>query len=83
MAWKKGRRSCGQIEKIGIAPALKVSDAAGKTVLERTWPADGFDHDAATREILTAGRDLLGEQKVEAFGHRVVHAGCTLHRRCG
>ncbi len=65
----------GQIEKIGIAPALKVSDAAGKTVLERTWPADGFDHDAATREILTAGRDLLGEQKVEAFGHRVVHGG--------
>lgn len=65
----------GQIEKIGIAPALKVRDVDGKTVMERTWPAAGFDHDAATREILKAGRDLLGEQKVVAFGHRVVHGG--------
>jgi acetate kinase len=65
----------GQIEKIGIAPALKIRDADGKTVLERTWPAAGFDHDAATREILKAGQDLLGDQKVVAFGHRVVHGG--------
>jgi acetate kinase len=65
----------GQIEKIGIAPALKVRDATGKTVMERTWPAEGFDHDAATREILTAGRDLVGGRKVVAFGHRVVHGG--------
>ena len=65
----------GQIEKIGIAPALKIRDAGGNTVLERTWPADGFTHDAATREILKAGQDLLGGQKVVAFGHRVVHGG--------
>ena len=65
----------GQIEKIGIAPALKVRDAVGKTVLERTWPADGFDHDAATREILKSAQQLLGDRNVVAFGHRVVHGG--------
>ena len=38
-------------------------------------PAEGFDHDAATREIVKTGHALLEEGPVVAFGHRVVHGG--------
>jgi acetate kinase len=65
----------GQIESIGVSPHLKVSDARGATLIERTWPADGFNHDTATRELLTTARDLVSGTPVEAIGHRVVHGG--------
>ena len=45
----------GQVEGIGIAPHLKISNATGDVVTERNWPAAGFDHDAATRELLDDG----------------------------
>jgi acetate kinase len=31
----------GQIEGIGVSPHLKVRDARGGTLVERTWPAAG------------------------------------------
>ena len=65
----------GQIEGIGVAPRLKVRDAQGKIVAEHSWAAAGFDHDAATREIITTGRSLLAGTPVVGFGHRVVHGG--------
>jgi acetate kinase len=65
----------GQVEAIGVAPALKVRDAAGKVVAEHKWPAEGFDHDKATKELLQTTVSLLGQQKVVAVGHRVVHGG--------
>jgi acetate kinase len=65
----------GQIEGIGISPHLEVKDAEGATLIERTWPADGFNHDAATREILTTARGLVSGTPVEGIGHRVVHGG--------
>ena len=65
----------GQIEGIGVSPHLKVKDAEGATLIERTWPADGFNHDAATREILTTARGLVSGTPVEGIGHRVVHGG--------
>ncbi len=65
----------GQIESIGIAPALKIRDQAGETIHQQSWPAEGFDHDAATRELLKAVVGVLGGQKVSAVGHRVVHGG--------
>ena len=65
----------GQVEGIGTAPRLKVVDDAGACVKERSFPAQGFDHGAATREIIETGRALIEGASVIAFGHRVVHGG--------
>ena len=65
----------GQIESIGISPRLKVRDAAGTTVAEQSWPPAGFDHGAATQEIVRVANELLDGSKVVAVGHRVVHGG--------
>ena len=65
----------GQVEAIGVAPALKVHDAAGKIVAEQTWPADGLNHEAATLELVQVIVGLLGREKIAAVGHRVVHGG--------
>jgi acetate kinase len=70
----------GQIEGIGVSPHLKVKDARGGTLVERTWPAGGFNHDAATREILTTARELVAGTPVEGIGHRVVHGGMKFDR---
>jgi acetate kinase len=65
----------GQIEGIGSSPHLGVKDADGETVVERTWPAAGLDHGAATREILDTGVRLASGMRVRGIGHRVVHGG--------
>jgi acetate kinase len=65
----------GQVEGIGVVPRLKVANADGGVVDERTFEAPGFDHDAATREIIKTRRALLKGESVSAFGHRVVHGG--------
>ena len=65
----------GQVEGIGVKPHLKVTDAAGAVVEERSFEPQGFDHAAATREIVKTGRTLLKGGSVIAFGHRVVHGG--------
>ena len=46
----------GQVERIGTAPQLKISDAGGGVVAEREWPAEGFDHQAATVAIIDISR---------------------------
>jgi acetate kinase len=65
----------GQIEKIGSAPHLKVVNAHGGILLERTWKRGELDHKAATQEVLQAGRQLAVDTPVQAVGHRVVHGG--------
>jgi acetate kinase len=65
----------GQVEGLGVAPHLRIGSAQGDTVVEQTWPAEGFSHEAATREILTQGRGLIGDARVIGIGHRVVHGG--------
>jgi len=65
----------GQIESIGVSPRLEVKDAQGGTRIERTWPADGFNHDTAAREIITTAAGLVSGTPVEGIGHRVVHGG--------
>ena len=65
----------GQIGQIGVSPNLRVKDADGAVVAERSWPAEGFDHRAATREILNTARDLIAGAPVVGVGHRVVHGG--------
>jgi acetate kinase len=65
----------GQVEGIGVAPRIRITDGRGSVVEDRTLRAQGFDHAAATREIIETGRTLLKEESVVAFGHRVVHGG--------
>jgi acetate kinase len=67
----------GQVEGLGVAPHLRISDAQGNTVADQTWPAEGFDHAAATRAILATGRRLVGDARVVGIGHRVVHGGAA------
>ena len=45
----------GQVEEIGVAPRLTIEDSKSRVVAEHNWPADGFDHVAATRELLQSG----------------------------
>ena len=64
----------GQVEQIGVSPRLKVSNAQGEAVAERSWPAEGFDHRAATEVLVATTVELLGGRPA-AVGHRVVHGG--------
>ena len=65
----------GQVEGIGVDPRLNVKNAQGTTLIEQSWSAHGFDHDAATREILTTAASLVSGIPVQGIGHRVVHGG--------
>ncbi len=65
----------GQLEQIGVAPFLAVRDAEGASLAEWSWPAEGFDHRAATRELLRIVRELGRGRELLAVGHRVVHGG--------
>lgn len=69
----------GQIEQIGVAPRLRVIDGAGNVVQQRQWPAEGFDHRAATGEVLETAVQLLNGSSVAGVGHRIAHGGmqCT------
>jgi len=65
----------GQIQQIGVSPKLSVVDARGELIAENSWPAERFDHHAATREILQTSIKLIQGTPVVAVGHRVVHGG--------
>jgi acetate kinase len=65
----------GQLEKIGVAPALKVLDEEDNLVNEKTWPAEGFDHQAAASTVVAVARELVQGSPVLGIGHRVVHGG--------
>ncbi|MBV8612868.1 MAG: acetate/propionate family kinase [Acetobacteraceae bacterium] len=65
----------GQVERIGVSPQLRVSDAQGNKVAEQGWPAEGFGHETATRAIVKTANELLRGVPVLAVGHRVVHGG--------
>ena len=65
----------GQVEKIGVSPRLRITGADGSRLMERSWPAEGFDHRTATKEILDAAMELKQGVPVAGIGHRVVHGG--------
>ena len=66
----------GQIEGLYSAPRFKARDAAGAVVGERQW-ADGepLGHDGAIAHLAGFLREQLGEHRLAAVGHRVVHGG--------
>jgi acetate kinase len=70
----------GKLEGIGVAPQMTVEDAAGKALEARQWPAEGFDHTAATHAVLETSIALNAGRTVAAVGHRVVHGGADYDR---
>ncbi|MHA3790635.1 acetate/propionate family kinase [Sphingomonas sp. YL-JM2C] len=67
----------GKIEKIGIAPSLRVHTADGATSMERDWP-DGasLSHADLLADLFAwAAEHPLEGREVAAIGHRVVHGG--------
>ena len=65
----------GQIQGIGAKARLKVLDDRQRIVAERTWADNALDHRTATEDILRTGRSLIGDARIHAVGHRVVHGG--------
>ncbi len=66
----------GQIEGIGTSPLFSAEDAAGTTLVEQRWPDDRQSgHDKFFRELGGWLQDYLGEGRLLAVGHRVVHGG--------
>lgn len=65
----------GQVEQIGVSPALTVSDEDGEELARKDWPAEGFGHNEAVAAIMKSVRDLLPGSTVLGVGHRVVHGG--------
>ena len=66
----------GQLEGLYTAPRFKAKDAAGAVVGERQW-ADGepLGHDGGLTHLAGFLREHLGEHRLAAVGHRVVHGG--------
>ena len=66
----------GQIEGLYTTPRFKARDAAGTTVGERQWAAgEALGHDGAITYLAGFLREQLGEHRLAAVGHRVVHGG--------
>ncbi len=65
------RLTRGQIEGIGTAPRLTAQGGA----IARNYPAEGFDHRAAVRELLSLGPEVMVGRRTVGVGHRVVHGG--------
>ncbi|MCU0808516.1 MAG: acetate/propionate family kinase [Candidatus Contendobacter sp.] len=66
----------GQIESLYTAPRFKTRDAAGAVVGERQWAqGEALGHDEAITYLAGFLREQLGEHRLAAVGHRVVHGG--------
>ncbi len=66
----------GQIESLYTTPRFKAKDAAGAVVGERQWAAgEALGHDGAIAYLADFLRERLGEHRLVAVGHRVVHGG--------
>ena len=66
----------GQIEGLYTTPRFKAKDAAGAVVGEQQWTAgEPLGHDGAITYLAGFLREQLGEHRLAAVGHRVVHGG--------
>jgi acetate kinase len=61
---------------IGVRPAMRAKDGTGAVLVERAWETGGpADHRAALAEVMGWLGGFLGDRRVIAVGHRVVHGG--------
>ena len=65
----------GQIEKLGVAPHLRIMGPRNDVLKEQAWPGNDLDFQSATLEIVHASRALLDGKPIVGIGHRVVHGG--------
>lgn len=66
----------GQIEGIGRAPHMSARDAAGASIAEKRWPAEGkWTHETLLGFLFDWLAAHLGGRKPIGVGHRVVHGG--------
>ena len=66
----------GQLEGLYTAPRFKAKDAAGFVIGENQWaPGQPLGHDGAIAYLAVFLREQLGEHRLAAVGHRVVHGG--------
>ena len=66
----------GQLESLYTSPHFKAKDKAGKVIGEQTWPqGEALGHDGATSYLAGVLHEQLGDHRIAAVGHRVVHGG--------
>ncbi len=66
----------GKIERICIAPCLRVRSAEGDIVLERDWAGGAsLSYAEPLKDIFAWTAERLGDRQMIAIGHRVVHGG--------
>ncbi len=66
----------GQLGGLYTAPGFKARDAAGSVVGEKQWAqGQALGHDGAIAYLTDFLGDRLGENRLAAVGHRVVHGG--------
>jgi acetate kinase len=64
----------GQLEGLYTTPKFKAKDTAGVIIGEKQWEQP-LGHDGAITHLAEFLRQHLGEHRLAAVGHRVVHGG--------
>jgi acetate kinase len=67
--------SRGQIEGIGVAPHFQAKAASGEVLAGRRWTDTGATHEALLDALLEWVESHLGNDRLVAVGHRVLHGG--------
>jgi acetate kinase len=66
----------GQAEGLTTTPRFTAKDAAGKSLSERIWKeGERLGQEGAVSHLVEFLRENLGEHRLVAVGHRVVHGG--------
>jgi len=66
----------GQIEGLYTGSThFAARDIGSGLIMEKRWEGSQLTHDEAMRHLLDFSRTHLGNRKVEAVGHRIVHGG--------
>ena len=66
----------GQLEGLYTAPRFKARDAVGSIIGDQQWaPGETLGHDGAITHLAEFLRQHLGQHRLAAVGHRVVHGG--------
>jgi acetate kinase len=65
----------GLIEGIGATPKASLTNPKGEHLHMEEFPAEGFDHAAATQAMMRVASPWLAGAEMLAVGHRVVHGG--------
>jgi acetate kinase len=65
----------GEIEETATHPHFRARDATGVLLADTHWPEAAGDFQALLKEVVDWTEAHLGQDKLMAVGHRVVHGG--------